>query len=106
MPPPRKPWTQAAIDVLSDGEWHSREELLDVMARHVDPARAVELRRRRRDSQRRLRHGGVIGDRPTAVADEIRAGSRLQACTALDNLERHNSAVERSGDLYRMKKLS
>lgn len=42
------PWTAAAVKLLSDGEWHDREDVIAAMATTIETAEALEYVERRR----------------------------------------------------------
>jgi hypothetical protein len=95
--PPRSPARQAIDAVLADGQWHTRDELLQAAAAKVPPGQAWrtgEAERRRTNPGDRIR-----GDDHTAIA----SGARTIAADVLRGMVRLGT-IERGLDgLYRAK---
>lgn len=88
MPAPLSVWTRAIIDVLADGAWHDREELLAAAAAVVPPGVAA----RRAEQDRRERSGAP---HRTRGHDQVVAiGARSVARGSLKGLDR-SGTVER-----------
>lgn len=96
MATPTTPWYDRIVEVLADGEWHRREELIQAAIPLVPPGqahRAAEKDRvRRSQSPTRVR-----GDQATAIA----AGARRLVDEALRGLVRYGR-VWRDGDRYQL----
>ncbi len=91
----RSPARVAIMAALADGEWHDREQLLEVGARAVPPGRAFRAGEADRQRQRPLGPGPrVRGGEATSIA----AGRRAVARAVLKTL----AGVERDGDRYRL----
>jgi hypothetical protein len=100
VPTPMSPARAVALELLADGEWHDREQLLDQMARAVPPGKAFRVGERRRTATRRRPNGPgprVRGDDTTSIA----AGAREVARKALFALAR-TAKIARDGDQYRL----
>jgi diadenosine tetraphosphatase ApaH/serine/threonine PP2A family protein phosphatase len=95
MTPPRSPARQAIDQVLADGNWHTRDELLEAAAAKVPPGQAWrtgETDRRRTNPGQRTR-----GDDHTAIV----SGARMAADDVLRGMARIGT-IERGPDgLYR-----
>lgn len=98
MPTPRSPQYQAMLDVLADGRWHDRDELLAAGEQKVSPGRAFRMgernRRRRGAGAERTR-----GDDNTS----IRSGAREVARRSLFRAAQSRK-IERDGARYRLVK--
>jgi hypothetical protein len=99
-PPNIKPWTQAMLGELKDGDWHPIHPVIQVGMACVPLSRAV-MDYRRRITKERERVGTVT---PQAVnlEDEVNSGARYLAWASLLALVK-NGAVERDGDLIRLR---
>lgn len=53
MPVYQKPWTEAMLAVLADGEWHLREHVAEAGEEHVPAGHAVRKAQARRSTNRR-----------------------------------------------------
>lgn len=86
------PWGLAVDRILSDGEWHSSEEIIASAGASVPPGVAYREGERRRGSVAPR----VRGDQESALA----AGARSRVRDALHSRVR-TGTVERDGDRYR-----
>lgn len=91
MSTPLAPWTRRVREILSDGEWHTYDELVAAAGPLVPPGRA------RRDAEKhRLRRSGV----PVRVyqrVGELEVGRRSIVVRSIRQLERgrHVETVDR-----------
>lgn len=92
------PWGQAIDQVLADGLWHHRDEILDVAARAVPPGVAYRNGERLRSAVRVWGQPGPrkFGDQSVAVA----TGARARAREVLRSKVR-TGTVQRDGDRFR-----
>jgi len=93
---PRKSPARLAVDqVIADGDWHDREELIAAAMAVIPPAvayRRAEVNRTRKTTGLRSRGGRD---------DAVRAGSRDLARRLIDEAVRRGS-IERDGSRYRV----
>jgi hypothetical protein len=97
MTPPRSPARQAIDAVLADGQWHTRDELLQAAAAKVPPGQAWrtgEADRRRTNPETRTR-----GDDHTAIA----SGARRIASYVLAKAVARGTIEQGPDGLYRAK---
>jgi hypothetical protein len=91
--PEMNPWMNAMYELLSDGQWHHRDDLIAVGADRVPPGRAY-----RYSERRRVR----TGTRTTFTRTEERAaGQRQEASQAVLSSARWGGTV-RDGEKFRM----
>lgn len=105
-----RPPMQAMYSLLSDGQWHSREEILVVGSARVDPDTAIKAWMRARTNT--IKVDGIRQVRPdrdhVPTSTRIAEGSRLAALNSLEAAFRLRSHLERGGDtghdidLYRL----
>lgn len=96
MPNAKSPERIALLSVLSDGQWHDRDQLIAVGTKAIEPGRAfrkgeIQRLRRRTDAPR------TKGDDGTS----IRSGTRARMTQLLHRLVKDGIA-ERDGDRYRL----
>lgn len=99
MTPPRSPARQAIDAVLADGQWHTRDELLQAAAAKVPPGQAWRTGERQRIKGSNPGRRRTRGDDHTAVA----AGRHLIAKKAI-YAGVHRGTIEQGPDgRYRAK---
>lgn len=91
----RAPWSLAMREVLSDGQWHDRRELVAVGVVHVPPGMA------HREHRRHLPHGEVRRGYVDSHSAVLLGATRV-ATAALRSWVA-SGTVERRGELIRMK---
>lgn len=97
----RSPWTRAILEVLADGQWHDRAELVDVARPAVPPGRAYRNGERNRARMHALRSDTALAERTRGDRQSsIDTGAHLIVVEALRGLARR-SVIERDGDRYR-----
>lgn len=86
--PKAEAWTLKAAELLLDGEWHPREELLQVMMPLIPPGRAHRRAEEARAYLSRLRNGFVKPRTvPRTDAQLIASGRRSIAAQSLQSAE-------------------
>lgn len=87
-----RPWTRKITELLADGEWHDREQVLAIGAAAVPPGIAFRRGELDRARKRPLGPGPrVRGDRATSIA----TGARTIVQRTIDNQVRQG-LIERS----------
>ena len=92
MSAPRSPWTDRLLEILSDGRWHTYEELAELAGPLVPPGQAARRTEADRASQSRSRNG-TARPRHGAFdqADPIATGRRRIIRDSLTALARSQS---------------
>lgn len=99
-PPPRTPWSIAIRRLLSDGEWHDRDELLAVASRAVPPGVAWRRAEQHRIQTARVQRSPMVRVRGD-VFSAIKVGEHRVAYDALRRTVQ-TGAIERDGNKYRV----
>lgn len=92
MPTPTTPWGARALELLADGEWHARVELLEAIMPLIPPGiafRHAEIHRNRGESRPNGPGPRVRGDDDTSVA----TGRRHIGTRQLHSLVRQNGTA-------------
>lgn len=98
----RHPATAAMLAVLSDGEWHDRDELVAAGADVVPPGEATRAARTMRVRRAQRRRADGVPEQPNQARrlDDVTTGSREIARRRLKDLAR-KGRVERDSGRYR-----
>jgi len=86
MPTPKARWTEEALAILADGEWHSLTELTARAGKHIPPGRAVREREQDRIRQKARNPAAAYHyDMPITVEAQVATGRRRMIAQALDS---------------------
>lgn len=96
----RVPWSLAIRDVLADGEWHDREELIAVGKRAVPPGIAYRRFERQRKTAARYRNEPGATRRGDEFA-VVASGAKRVAYDCVRAMVA-SGVVERDGNRYRL----
>ena len=98
MPTPKSPARNRLDELLADGEWHDREQLVRALMPLIPPGQAVRTATRNRAGKRRRR--AEQGMEPTPKygrpADEQTVGARTCAYSVIATAVRFHTAERRT----------
>lgn len=97
----RTAWGQRLVEVLNDGQWHRRDDVLANVAGVVPAAVAIRLMDREAANGRRRTGFNPSPRRQLQPEQRVRSGQRRMARQTIDNYVAHGT-VERDSDMIRL----